>query len=151
MEPVEFASAETYEPEAGWRRVSLAGSDRFSFEWFEKPPGHSSPVHNHENEQVCLVVEGELTVYTGEENGETKSVSLGPFDSVWLGSWESHRVENTGSGTAVGIDVFAPGRSFDFWTDRADDDTNSGDSDDNSGSNGDRSADGGGHEDDGPE
>ena len=122
MEPVEFESAETYEPEEGWRRVSLAGSEPVSFEWFEKPPGHSSPTHDHANEQVCLVIEGELTVYTGEESGDEEWVTLGPFDSVWLGSWESHRVENTGTETAVGLDVFAPGRSFDFWTDRADGD-----------------------------
>ncbi|WP_152042294.1 cupin domain-containing protein [Salinigranum salinum] len=113
MHPVPFDEAETYEPEAGWRRVAMAGSDQFSFEWFEKPPGHSSPTHDHENEQVCLVVGGELTVYT-----EDDEVTLGRFDSVWLDSWEAHRVENSGDDVAVGIDVFAPGRSFDFWTDR---------------------------------
>ena len=113
MEVEKFDEAETYEPDQGWRRVSLAGSDQFSFEWFEKPSGHSSPMHDHENEQVCLVVEGELTIHT-----EDDEVVLGKYDSVWLESWESHRVENTGDGIAVGIDVFSPGRSFDFWTDR---------------------------------
>jgi len=113
MKPVKFDEAETYEPEDGWRRVSMAGSDQFSFEWFEKPPGHSSPMHDHENEQVCLCLEGELAVTT-EEN----EVTLGPNDSVLLESNESHRVENTGEELAVGLDVFAPGRSFDFWTDR---------------------------------
>lgn len=115
MEPVEFDDAETYEPEEGWRRVALAGSDQFSFEWFEKPVGHASPMHHHENEQVCIVLEGELTVYT-EEN----TVTLGPYDSVWLESDEPHRVENTGDKRAIGIDVFAPGRSFDYWLDRMD-------------------------------
>jgi quercetin dioxygenase-like cupin family protein len=113
MRPVTFDEAETYEPDEGWRRVSLAGSDRFSFEWFEKPPGHSSPMHDHENEQVCLVLQGEMTVYT-----EDDEVTLGRYDSVLLESWEAHRVENTGDERAVGLDVFAPGRSFDFWTDR---------------------------------
>jgi quercetin dioxygenase-like cupin family protein len=113
MQPVPFDEADAYEPEAGWRRVAMAGSDQFSFEWFEKPPGHSSPMHDHENEQVCLVVEGELTVHT-----EDDEVTLGRFDSVWLDSWEAHRVENTGDDVAVGVDVFAPGRSFDFWMDR---------------------------------
>jgi Mannose-6-phosphate isomerase len=113
MKPVEFAEAETYEPEEGWRRVALAGSDQFSFEWFEKPPGHSSPMHDHENEQVCLCLSGTLTVAT-----EDGSVTLGPNDSVLLESDEPHRVENTGDERAVGLDVFAPGRSFDFWTDR---------------------------------
>ncbi|MFC6719232.1 cupin domain-containing protein [Natrialbaceae archaeon GCM10025810] len=114
MKPVDFDEAETYEPEDGWRRVSLAGSDQFSFEWFEKPPGHSSPMHDHENEQVCLCLAGELTVTN--EAGE--SVTLERYDSVLLESDEPHRVENTGDELAVGLDVFAPGRSFDFWTER---------------------------------
>ena len=113
MRPVEFDDAETYEPEEGWRRVALAGSDNFSFEWFEKPPGHSSPMHDHENEQVCVCLRGALTVET-----EDDEIQLGEFDSVLLESNESHRVENTGDETAIGLDVFAPGRSFDFWTDR---------------------------------
>lgn len=113
MRPVDFDDAETYEPDEGWRRVSMAGSDQFSFEWFEKPPGHSSPMHDHENEQVCLCLEGELTVAT-----EDDEVTLEKFDSVLLESDEPHRVENTGDELAVGLDVFAPGRSFDFWTER---------------------------------
>lgn len=113
MEPVKFDEAETYEPDEGWRRVAMAGSEKFTFEWFEKPPGHSSPMHDHDNEQVCICLEGELTVHT-----EDDSVTLEKNDSVWLESWETHAVENTGDERAVGLDVFAPGRSFDFWTDR---------------------------------
>ncbi|MGM0606638.1 MAG: cupin domain-containing protein [Halobacteriota archaeon] len=113
MNPVRFDAAETYEPEAGWRRVSMAGSEAFTFEWFEKPPGHSSPMHDHENEQVCVCLEGELTVATADEE-----ITLHQYDSVHLEPWETHRVENTGDERAVGLDVFAPGRSFDFWTDR---------------------------------
>lgn len=113
MKSVEFDEAESYEPEEGWGRRALAGSEQFTFEWFEKPPGHSSPMHDHANEQVCLCLEGELVVHTEEE-----TVTLGKYDSVWLDSWEAHRVENTGDERAVGLDVFAPGRSFDFWTDR---------------------------------
>lgn len=113
MQTVDFDSAETYEPDEDWRRVFLAGSDKFTFEWFEKPPGHSSPMHDHENEQVCLVLQGELTIHTEDE-----SKVLTKYDSAWLDSWESHRVENTGDETAIAVDVFAPGRDFDFWTDR---------------------------------
>jgi quercetin dioxygenase-like cupin family protein len=115
MEDVRFENAESYEPEDGWQRRSLAGSDAFSFEYFEKPPGHSSPMHDHENEQVCLVLEGELVVYT-----ETDGVTLGPHDSVHLEARESHRVANETDELAVGVDAFAPGRSFDFWLDRED-------------------------------
>ncbi|MFD1587839.1 cupin domain-containing protein [Halorientalis brevis] len=117
MDRIDFDDAEAYEPDAGWRRVALAGDDDVSLEWFEKPPGHSSPMHDHENGQVCLVLAGELTIYTEDEEA-----TLGQYDSVWLDPWESHRVENTGDATAVGLDVFAPGRSFDFWTDRETDD-----------------------------
>ncbi len=113
MKHVDFDTAESYEPEEGWARRALAGSEQFTFEWFEKPPEHSSPMHDHENEQVCLCLEGELTVVTEDE-----SVTLSEYDSVKLDSWEAHRVENTGDERAVGLDVFAPGRSFDFWTDR---------------------------------
>lgn len=113
MQHQPFAEAETYEPEEGWRRVSLAGSDQFSFEWFEKPPGHSSPMHSHANEQVCICLSGELTVHTSE-----RSVTLEEHDSVLFESEEDHRVENAGDELAIGLDVFAPGRSFDFWTDR---------------------------------
>ena len=117
MQSVPFDEAETYEPEAGWRRVSMAGSDQFSFEWFEKPPGHSSPMHHHENEQVCVCLDGELVVYFEDER-----VELGPYDSVWIEASEPHCVENEGDETAIGLDVFAPGRSFDFWIDRDSDD-----------------------------
>jgi quercetin dioxygenase-like cupin family protein len=113
MEVVQFDDGCTYEPDKGWQRVSLAGSEQFTFEWFEKPSGHSSPMHDHENEQVCIVLEGELTVQT-----ETESVTLGSYDSVHLDAWEEHRVANTSDERAVGLDVFAPGRSFDFWMER---------------------------------
>ena len=85
MKLVPFDDAETYEPEDGWRRISMAGSNRFSFEWFEKPPRHSSPMHDHENEQVCLCLDGELTVAT-----EDDEVTLYPNDSVLLESNEPH-------------------------------------------------------------
>ena len=112
MKATNFEDAETYEPDEGWQRVSLADSEKFSFEWFEKPPGHSSPMHDHENEQVCIVLEGELTIHT-----EGDEVTLTKYDAARLERWEEHRIENMGDELAIGLDVFAPGRSFDFWTD----------------------------------
>lgn len=116
MKAISFDDAERYEPEAGWRRVALADSDRVSVEWFEKPPGHSSPMHDHENEQVCICLQGTLRVHTADETAD-----LGPYDAVWLDAHEPHRVENPGDTLAIGLDLFAPGRSFDFWTDRTED------------------------------
>jgi len=40
-------------------------------------------MHHHENEQVCVVLEGEMVVHT-----EDDSVTLGEYDSVWLASDE---------------------------------------------------------------
>jgi quercetin dioxygenase-like cupin family protein len=113
MEPVAFDDADVYEPDEGWERRSLADADALSVEWFSKPPGHSSPTHDHDNEQVCVCLAGELTVHAGDE-----SVTLSEHDAVHLAGGEPHRVENTGDGEAVGLDVFAPGRAFDFWTER---------------------------------
>lgn len=113
MEHVPFDGAATYEPEEGWLRAALAGSEQFSFEYFEKPPGHASPTHAHENEQVCLLFEGEVTAVTDD-----RRVTLGPYDSVLFEADEAHRVVNEGDAKAVGVDVFAPARPFDFWTDR---------------------------------
>ncbi len=75
-------------------------------------------MHNHENKQVCICPESELTLYNeyGEEH------TLQKYDSVLLDSWEPHRVENTGDERAIGLDVFAPGCGFNFWTDREDGD-----------------------------
>lgn len=113
MEPIRFDAAETYEPDPDWERRALAGGEDVSLEWFSKPPGHASPMHDHENGQVCLVLAGELTVHT-----EDDAVTMERYDSVWLDPWEPHAVENTGDELAVGLDIFVPGRSFDFWLDR---------------------------------
>lgn len=113
MKMVKFEEAEKYQPEEDWNRAFLAGSDSFSFEWFNKPPGHSSPLHQHENEQVTVVLKGEFTVYTNDEEYRLKK-----YDSVHFPANEPHRIENTGEERSIGLDVFAPARSFDFWLNR---------------------------------
>lgn len=113
MDVVEFDAADTYEPEPDWERKAFAGSDGLSLEYFEKPPGHSSPMHDHNNEQVCVCLAGELTVVTTDDEA-----TLTPRDSVYLAGGEPHRIANETDDTAVGLDVFTPGRDFDFWTDR---------------------------------
>jgi quercetin dioxygenase-like cupin family protein len=93
MKVITLKQGETYQPDPGWKRVSLAGSEKVSIEYFEKPPGHTSPLHHHTDD-------------------------LSPGDSVCFASNEPHRVENSGTELAVGIDIFSPGRDFDFWTKR---------------------------------
>lgn len=114
MKLVRVTEGETYQPEPGWKRVSLAGSSNLSIEYFEKPSGHTSPLHSHPQEQVSIVISGRLKVVNG--NGD--EALLGPGDSVWFAPEEPHRIENPGSGLAVAVDIFVPARGFDFWTSR---------------------------------
>ncbi len=114
MKVVRLNEGETYQPDPGWKRVSLAGSPLVSIEYFEKPPHHASPLHQHEQEQVCVVLKGRMRA-TG---GNDIAVDLDPGDSVWFAAHESHRIENLGQETAIGLDIFAPARSFSFWKDR---------------------------------
>lgn len=112
MEISSFDEAMSYEPAEGWKRVALSDHEAFNCEWFEKPPGHSSPMQEHEHEQVSIVIHGELTMYTGEDE-----YVLGPYDSVLLEPHDPHSFENTGETTAMGIDIFTPPRSKDYWMD----------------------------------
>lgn len=114
MQVVKFKDADSCEPEEGWYRVSLAGGNSVSAEYYEKPPGHSSPMHKHENKQISIVIKGEMKVYTEDEG-----VVLREFDSAFFDENEPHRIENVGKEKAVGIDIFVPGRSFDFWIKRS--------------------------------
>jgi hypothetical protein len=65
MDGVCFSEVATYEPEDGRRRVERTGSDRFTFECFEKRVGQASLLHFHADEQVCVCLDDELTVETG--------------------------------------------------------------------------------------
>lgn len=111
MRIVKFPNTDSYEPEEGWFRAALAGKKQvLSVEYYEKPSGHSSPMHSHENAQVSIVLEGKMKAYS-EEN----AVILEKMDSVFFKGNERHKIKNIGEKRAVGIDIFVPGRPFDFW------------------------------------
>ena len=111
MRVIRFETAETYEPDRDWKRVSLCSEKDISVEHFAKPPGHTSPSHDHPSAQVLVVLKGNLTVST-EEDGE---VVLEEGDSVYIPGNQSHVVKNPLEVVCTGIDIFVPGRSFDFW------------------------------------
>lgn len=111
MNIVKLDKGTTYQPEPGWKRVALSGSENVSVEYFEKPAGHCSPMHSHTNEQICIVIQGEMKVV----NGKGEEAVLGVGDSAWFAGDEPHKVENPGGELSKGIDIFFPGRSFDFW------------------------------------
>ena len=114
MNVIRVSEGETYQPEPGWKRVSLAGSSEISVEYFEKPAGHSSPLHQHPQEQVSIVIQGRLKVVTGN----AEEAILGPGDSAWFAPDEPHRIENPDEELAIAVDIFVPARDFSFWKKR---------------------------------
>jgi quercetin dioxygenase-like cupin family protein len=108
---VRFGDAESYEPETDWKRVNLCGECDISVEHFVKPPGHASPDHGHPNSQVLIILDGKLAVST-ERDGEHL---LEPGDAAYIPGGEKHVVKNPLDTPSRGIDIFVPGRSFDFW------------------------------------
>ena len=113
MEVIRFDNAESYEPEKDWRRVSLCSQDDISIEYFVKSAGHASPRHEHPNAQVLIVLKGKLTITTDDDEQE-----LSENDAVYIPGDELHVVTNPLKEPSVGIDIFVPGHSFDFWLKR---------------------------------
>lgn len=105
--------AENYEPEKDWKRTSLCNQTDISIEHFVKPPNHSSPKHEHPNSQVLVVLKGRLAIIT-EDDEEV----INEGDCVYIPGNETHVVKNMLETTSVGLDIFVPGRSFDFWLNR---------------------------------
>ena len=113
MKVIGFDNAESYEPEKDWRRVSLCSQKNISIEHFVKPAGHASPRHEHPNAQVLIVLKGKLTITTDDDEQE-----LSENDAVYIPGNEPHIVTNPLKEPSIGIDIFVPGRSFDFWLKR---------------------------------
>ncbi len=113
MKVVRFDRAESYEPEKDWKRVSLCNQTDVSVEHFVKPPGHASPRHEHPNAQVMIVLKGRMVVTTDDEEQD-----LGEGDAVYIPGNEPHVVTNPLTEPSIAVDIFVPGRSFDFWLKR---------------------------------
>ena len=111
MKIIQFKNAESCEPEKDWKRVSLCSESDISIEHFVKPPQHASPEHEHPNAQVLIVLKGRLSIVT-DADGE-QLVDEG--DAAYIPGNESHMVKNPLDVPTVGIDIFVPGRPFDFW------------------------------------
>ena len=110
MKIIRFDKADSVEPQNGWVRKSLCNDKTISIEHFKKPPKHSSPFHSHSNSQLLYVLSGQLQIDT-----ETNSVLLNEKDTVFIKSNEVHKIINPTNDVSVGLDIFVPGRSFDFW------------------------------------
>ena len=111
MKVIHFNEAESYEPETGWKRSSLCNEADISVEHFIKPPTHSSPLHKHPNCQVLIVLKGSLAIISKDGY----EIIVGEGDAVYIPKHEFHVVKNILDEPSIGIDIFVPGRSFDFW------------------------------------
>ena len=114
MKIIRFNTADNYEPEEHWKRVSLCNEKDISVEHFIKPPHHSSPLHEHPNAQVLVVLKGKLSIMTDIDGEQV----LEEGDAAYIPGDEAHIVKNVLDQPSVGIDIFVPGRSFDFWLKR---------------------------------
>ncbi len=113
MEVIHFQDAEKYEPEENWVRSNLCNKPGISIEHFIKPPTHSSPAHSHTNAQVLYVIQGEIIIKTADDE---QKLMVG--DCVYMPGGEIHTVINPLNEVSIGLDIFIPGRSFDFWLNR---------------------------------
>lgn len=109
MEKISFQSANAYEPQPHWKRVSLCNQKDISIEYFIKPPNHASPLHAHPNAQVLVVLKGKMIVKNH------KKIQLYENDSIYIEPNEPHIVINTLNEPSMGLDIFVPGRDFNFW------------------------------------
>jgi quercetin dioxygenase-like cupin family protein len=114
MKVIQLERAESYEPEPHWKRACLCDEPNISIEHFVKPARHASPMHEHPQEQVTLVLEGRMKVVS-ERDGEAV---IGPGDTAFFGGGERHQIINDLDEPSVGVDIFCPRRSFDFWRKR---------------------------------
>ena len=114
MKVTHLATAESYEPHADWKRSSLCDEPAVSVEHFVKPAGHASPMHEHPQAQVCIVLSGRMQLV----NGAGDEAVLEPGDAAFFEGDEPHQVINLLDEPSVGVDIFCPARSFDFWRQR---------------------------------
>ncbi|OGC42938.1 cupin [candidate division WOR-3 bacterium RBG_13_43_14] len=114
MQVITVEQAQKYEPQKGWMRANTCQQKNISLEYFIKPPKHASPLHDHPEEQVCVVISGRMKVI----NGKGEEAVLEQGDAVYFESGEPHAIENIENIKSIGVDIFVPGRSFDFWLKR---------------------------------
>jgi quercetin dioxygenase-like cupin family protein len=111
MNVIHFNKAKSYEPEKNWKRTSICHEEDISIEHFVKPPKHESPSHKHPSVQILMVLKGKLSIIDEKNNEEI----LNEGDTVYIPGNEIHIIKNILDEPSIGIDIFVPGRDFNFW------------------------------------
>jgi quercetin dioxygenase-like cupin family protein len=109
----EFASVNDLEPLAlmDGIRVRAVNGERITLGVFELEPGLRMPEHRHPNEQVGVVLRGEMSFTIG---GETRRRR--PGDMWVIPPDVPHTVERAGAEGCTIVESFSPPR--DDWADR---------------------------------
>jgi quercetin dioxygenase-like cupin family protein len=118
MKVIHFKDAERYEPEKDWGRTSICCEKDVSIEHIVKPPKHSSPRHEHPYAQVLVVLKGKLAITIYKDGEKLQEELLEEGDAAYIEGDESHVVTNPLDSPSAGLDIFVPGRPFDFWLKR---------------------------------
>lgn len=98
------------EPRPGVRGRTIKG-EKGSISYFEMDPGTESPQHEHDNEQMNYVMEGEIEFSSGEHREEVQVLKAGQV--VVFAPHETHLVRNVGKSMAKNIGVMSPPRHGD--------------------------------------
>ncbi len=75
-----------------WEQYDLGDALPFNAMWYVVPPGSSSPVDNHPERELSLVVSGRGLVQSGDDRFE-----VGPGNAFLLDCDEDHMVTNRSS------------------------------------------------------
>jgi quercetin dioxygenase-like cupin family protein len=95
------------EPRPGVKGKTIKG-EKASISYFEMQPGTASPLHDHDNEQINYVLEGEIEFSSGDDVQVLKAGQV-----VVFAPWESHLVRNVGTTMAKNLGVLSPPRHGD--------------------------------------
>jgi quercetin dioxygenase-like cupin family protein len=77
-----------------WLITKDMGAENFAMRLFEMEPGGYSPLHTHSWEHEVFILEGEGTVFGGDEERKFKA-----GDVIFIPPNEKHQFKNTGEKT----------------------------------------------------
>jgi quercetin dioxygenase-like cupin family protein len=93
IEP-ETAENGAYKLKVRWLITKDMGAKNFAMRLFEMEPGGYSPLHTHSWEHEVFILEGEGTVFGGDEERKFKA-----GDVIFIPPNEKHQFKNTGEKT----------------------------------------------------
>ena len=107
MKVYSWDGIQSSEPRPGVKGKTIKG-EKASISYFEMQPGTASPLHDHDNEQINYVLEGEIEFTSGDRVEVLKAGQV-----VVFAPWETHLVRNVGTTMAKNLGVLSPPRHGD--------------------------------------